>query len=42
MKSDEEIRISAGDAMGRIHKISKNATRKMFATAWMKIKLEND
>ncbi len=34
MKSDEEIRISAGDAMARIHKKSQTAMRRMFATGW--------
>ncbi len=34
MKSDEEIRRSAGDAMARVHKKSQKAMRSMFATGW--------
>ncbi len=34
MKSDEEIKNSAGDVMGKIHNKSTTATRKMFSTGW--------
>ncbi len=34
MKTDEEIRRSAGDAMARVHKKSQKAMRRMFATGW--------
>ena len=34
MKTDEEIRISAGDAMAKAHKKSQKGMRRMFSTGW--------
>ncbi|MBN2891483.1 MAG: hypothetical protein JXL97_06435 [Bacteroidales bacterium] len=34
LKSEEEIRISARDAMGKIHNKPLTSTRKMFSTGW--------
>ncbi len=34
MKSEEEIRLSAGNAMARVRKKPQKAMRKMFATGW--------
>ena len=34
MKTNEEIRLAAGDAMYRVHKKSQKAMRAMFKTGW--------
>ena len=34
MKTNEEIRISAGDAMAKVHKKPQKGMRRMFATGW--------